>query len=592
MTLFRQLFLGASILFFVILTGVEAIYLRNASHYLQQQLQASSQDAATSLSLWLSTIKPFEDRALIETVVSASFDRGYFTSIRVVSIRGETLASKELPPALGEVPAWFARLFPLRPPSAEALISSGWRQLGRVLVVSHPNFAYLQLWHTAQQTLALLVLVYLLALLAIRFFLRSILRPLVEVEKAADAIGERDFRTIDLAPRTRELARVVAAMNSLSGKIRHFIEDELTRADKVQREAYFDAVTGLYNRRGLEQQLQGQFRAGHDVFSSVFLLLELERFKNYNLRLGYQRADQLLALVAQTIIAACAGRSVMCARFAGAGFALAMVNIDEDAARALVSEVSLRVEAAMAEQDVTDEIPFHCGAAYYYGGTPSLAELLASADMALARAREIGPNTFELVVVSELERGGRGALDWRRHIEDAIESGHLALFVQAALSLPGRALLQHEVTTRIVADASDPIPAARFMPMAARFGLMPRLDCRVLELLIESVDAGAALAPVIAINVVGANPGRCRRLRPGSRVAAIPPRRRLAPGVRNDRIRRGSGPGAKPYLCRRSPAPGSAVRDRPFRTAPGLAQAAEPVAAALRQAGARLYQYA
>src|SRR3990167_4689693 len=122
MTLFRQLFFGASLLFLLVLAGVEAIYLSNARLYVQQQLESHSQDAATSLALWLATVKPFEDRALIETVVNTSFDRGYYQSIRVVSVSGETLVAKELAPAQGEVPVWFTRLFPLRPPSAESLI--------------------------------------------------------------------------------------------------------------------------------------------------------------------------------------------------------------------------------------------------------------------------------------------------------------------------------------------------------------------------------------------------------------------------------------------------------------------------------------
>ena len=125
MTLFRQLFSGASLLFLLVLAGVEGIYLSNARLYLQQQLESQSQATATSLSLRLATVQPFEDRALIETVVNTSFDRGYYQSVRVVSVNGETLVEKRLAPAQGEVPAWFTKLFPLQPPAAESLISSG-----------------------------------------------------------------------------------------------------------------------------------------------------------------------------------------------------------------------------------------------------------------------------------------------------------------------------------------------------------------------------------------------------------------------------------------------------------------------------------
>jgi GGDEF domain-containing protein len=54
----------------------------------------------------------------------------------------------------------------------------------------------------------------------------------------------------------------------------------------------------LYLRRGL-------FRAKPDVFSGVFVLLELERFKDFKLNRGYQRTDELLALVAQAFAGAC-----------------------------------------------------------------------------------------------------------------------------------------------------------------------------------------------------------------------------------------------------------------------------------------------
>jgi len=501
MTLFRQLFLGASLLFLLVLAGVQAIYLSNARLYLQQQLESQSQAAATSLSLWLATVQPFEDRALIETVVNTSFDRGYYQSIRVVSVSGETLVEKRLAPAQGEVPAWFTRLFPLQPPAAESLISSGWRQRGRVLVSSHPNFAYLQLWHSGLQTLGLLLLVYALALAALRAFLAAILRPLTAIERAATAIGERDFSTIALAPKARELGRVVAAMNSLSTKIRRMIEDESARAEKLQREAYRDPVTRLYNRRGLEHELESLLRAERDVYSGVFMLLELERFKEYNLQRGYQRADELLALVAQTIAGVCADRTAVCSRFGGASFAVAAVNLDANAAGVLSAAISSAVEAAIAEQAPTEEVQFHCGAAHFDAGAPQLSELLAAADLALSRAQQKGPNAFDLVALIELDRRGRGSLAWRKQIEDAIDTGKLALYTQTVLNLPGRALMQSEVVTRILDDGSKPVPAAQFLPMAARHSLMPRLDCLALDMLIARIDAGARLAPVIAVNI-------------------------------------------------------------------------------------------
>ena len=167
MTLFKQMFIGVSILFFVLLAGVEAIDLANSRKHLQNQLAANAQEVATILALRLGTLGELEDSALIEAVVSPVFDRGYFQEIRVLSVSGETLVRKVLAPSQSDVPEWFTRAFPLGVPGAQSLVSSGWRELGRVVVASYPNFAYQQLWQTGLQTIVWLLILYAVAIAAI-----------------------------------------------------------------------------------------------------------------------------------------------------------------------------------------------------------------------------------------------------------------------------------------------------------------------------------------------------------------------------------------------------------------------------------------
>jgi hypothetical protein len=203
MTLLRQLIAGVSLLFFVLLCGVQLIYLANARVQLQEQLRSQAQDAATSLALRLATLGSLQDRAQIETLLNPVFDRGYFQEIRVVSAGGDTVVRKVLPAAPGEVPEWFTWLFPIPAPGAQSMVSSGWRELGRIVVVSQPHFAYVQLWDTGLQTVAWLLLVYLAAIASVAGFLAMLLRPLREIERVAIAIGERDFRTVTAMPRAR-----------------------------------------------------------------------------------------------------------------------------------------------------------------------------------------------------------------------------------------------------------------------------------------------------------------------------------------------------------------------------------------------------
>ena len=498
MTLFRQLIVGVSLLFFVLLAGVEAIYLANARVQLQDQLSSQAQDAATSLALRLATLGSLEDRTLIETLLNPVFDRGYFQEIRVLTADGETVVRKLRRPGQGEVPEWFMRLFPIRAPGAQSLVSSSWRELGRIVVVSQPNFAYLQLWNTGLQTIAWLLLMYAAAIAAAAGFLAMLLRPLREMEQAAIAIGERDFRTIAFMPRARELARVVLAMNAMSGKIRQMIAEESARAETLRREAFIDPVTSLYNRRGFERQLQSLIQSTADVYSGALALAEIRNFGEFNANVGYRRGDEVLALLAGALVTACESRAVVCARIGGAGFAFAAVNIGADALRDLVTGACVRIGQVLAEQGLDSQLHFHCGATRREGALPEFSALLAAADHAVERAREKGDNEYEIEMFDQSASAGSQA--WRALIGRCIDEDRIALFAQEVFGIPGHMPVHTEVTARMLRDHGDPIAAAQFLPMATRHGLIGRLDCRVVEKLLDYLSRSTAVT-MVALNV-------------------------------------------------------------------------------------------
>jgi diguanylate cyclase (GGDEF)-like protein len=500
MTLFRQLIVGVSGIFFALLGGIGAIYFSNSRTQLQDQLASQAQETATMLALRLGALRDIGDRALVDAIVRPVFDRGYFQEIRVASLEGGTAVHMQLPKARGEVPEWFTRAFPLHPPGAQSLVSSGWRELGRVTVVSHPNFAYRQLWRTGWQTLAWLALLYAAALAAATAFLSMLLRPLREIERTAVAIGEREFRTIGAVPRARELARVVGAMNSMSGKIGRIVADESARAEALRREAFVDPLTSLYNRRGFERQLQSLVQSRGDVFSGALAMVEISHFGAFNHKAGYQRGDEVLALLAGALAGACEGHAALCARLGGAGFAFAAVNVGEPELRALVAEVCRRFGFVLAEQGAGADLQFQCGATRHEGGIPAFSALLASADHALQRARERGSNEFEIEVFDEAVAGA-GSQAWRARIEQALDEGRIVLFAQSVLGLPDRKPVHSEVLVRMIREHGEPLAAGQFMPMAARHGLAARVDCRVVEIVLDHLARGVAAAPLIALNL-------------------------------------------------------------------------------------------
>ena len=501
MTLFRQLFIGSALLFLALLAGVEGIYLANARLYLQQQLESHSQDAATSLAMWLGSQGSLKDPTLVETVINPVFDRGYFASIRVVSVSGESVARKDLPANPEDVPAWFVELFALRTPASEAIISAGWQELGRVSVVSHPHFAYLQLWHTGVQTVSWLVAAFILAMLGMRAFLLNILRPLRAIEETAVAIAERDFRTIPFLPGARELRSVVLAINSLSTRIRRVIDDESARADRMRKEAYEDPVTGLYNRRGFEQQFATIAGTWRDVFSGVVALLQLDELKRINDRYGHARTDEILAQVAGVIAEECKSRQALAARLTGADFAVAAINVERVEAQRLLSRLSSRVATLLAGESLSADITFRCGAAHFESGRPDISALLAAADLALARDGDNAAGAFEVVSVKETHGPARGSQYWRSAIESALATDRVSLYAQPVMALPGRALMHMEVMARLRDEKGNILPAAEFLPMAARHGMLPQLDLAMIRKLVARLGHEKESATRVSVNI-------------------------------------------------------------------------------------------
>lgn len=171
MSLARQLYLVVSALFLAIFIGLLGVSLAGIRHYLEEQLGAHAQDAASALSLPLAQSLGRGDLTLARVQVAALFDRGHFQRIIVIGSDGRLLLKQELPAKVDGVPQWFSQGMQLHVPAGESFVVSGWRQLGKVIVVSWPTYAYRHLWRsTAAITLSLAIL-YIATLLLVRLFL-------------------------------------------------------------------------------------------------------------------------------------------------------------------------------------------------------------------------------------------------------------------------------------------------------------------------------------------------------------------------------------------------------------------------------------
>ena len=486
MTLLRQLLIAVFAPLLLMFVGSVAISVSNTRNYIDAQLRSHAQDAATSLGLSLSASVAEGDRATLEAMVDALFDSGYYQTVRIVDTAGTELLRREQAVRFEDVPAWFVRLLPLHTPLGEAMLMSGWRQLGRVQVTSNPGYAYLELWRTTRDSLGLFALVAAIAVALAVIGVNLILRPLRAIEAQAIAIAEREFPVLEDLPRTRELRRVVEAMNRMSRKVRQMLDEQIALGERLREKAYRDPVTGLGNRALFEQDLQHLLDSTEEHFRGALVLVQLRDFKQYNETRGYSAGDELLRQAAAVLREAAAEFRPYClARLGGADFGLLVPRSGDDELAALGEALSQAL-ARLYECGLTADADVgHIGIAVR-AGNEDARQLLSRADAALRQAQTSAGNAWQ-VARAETTHRPRPASAWRGLIADCLARGQLALYTQPVLRPEDpQMVVHHEVLLRLRTDEGL-LPAGGVMPMAERLQLASAIDRAVIGTLLTRV---------------------------------------------------------------------------------------------------------
>ncbi len=152
-------------------------------------------------------------------------------------------------------------------------------------------------------------------------------------------------------------------------------------------QATTDGLTGLRNHRALHEQLaehaRGSFQSGRAL---SFLLLDVDRFKQYNDSFGHPAGDQVLRDIA-AILEQTVALEGFCARYGGEEFAVALP--DRDAAQA--RDMGEKIRAAVARAPwIQRPITVSVGAATCPAHSTDTSELIAEADLALYRSKQRG----------------------------------------------------------------------------------------------------------------------------------------------------------------------------------------------------------
>jgi len=490
MTLSKQLIIIISIVFAILFVGTLTVSINNMRTYLTQQLESHAQDTASSLGLSLAPHFKSKDTALMNSMIDAIFDRGYYREVRLVAINGTPIIERKSPVKIENVPAWFIDSISLETPEATSTISSGWRQAARIHVRSHPGYAYLELWRNTVETFNWFLLSFVLAIISFVLILRYILLPLKLVEQQAISITQREFPILKVIPKTRELKRVVIAMNKMSGKVKAMLTKQTDTIERVQKEAYADKLTGLANRRSFDMELEYTVNATNEIEQAALLFVRIKGLLEINNEKGYQEGDAVIKHVAD-VIKRCLDNfpHAFIARTSGEQFGVILPNVVFDDSNELANEIAYQIPLGNTTQAETDIC--HIGGAWYSQQSDKIIipDLLSKADLALRESMNQTPNSSRVLKMDDEDTSqlNYGAQVWAKTLREGIEKQQFRFFQQPIISLSNDKKIHNEVFTKMLSKEGDLVSGMNFIPMAEKMGLMPVLDKNIIESFIQQM---------------------------------------------------------------------------------------------------------
>ena len=164
----------------------------------------------------------------------------------------------------------------------------------------------------------------------------------------------------------------------------------ITLREKLRTQSLRDPLTGLYNRRYMEDALERYISLAERTGAATsVLLIDLDNFKLLNDQHGHAKGDAVLRDVAGQLVGGLRPSDIVC-RYGGEELLVIMPDCPLDSAAQKADQLRMRIESLSEVHQATVTASF--GVASIPETSTSLAELVPMADAALFRAKRDGKN--------------------------------------------------------------------------------------------------------------------------------------------------------------------------------------------------------
>jgi diguanylate cyclase (GGDEF)-like protein/PAS domain S-box-containing protein len=242
--------------------------------------------------------------------------------------------------------------------------------------------------------------------------------------------------------------------------------------EKLLHLANHDPLTGLFNRSLLHDRLSQAttyaMRAGRHV---AVLFIDLDRFKNINDSLGHDAGDQVLVEVARRL-SANVRRGDTVARLGGDEFVVVLADVAHESEIATVSRKILDALFEPVMMDGQELSPVgSIGVSVYPRDGENSTTLLANADAAMYRAKEMGCGNFQFYQPSMNTRA-LDRLKLEAGLRRALERNEFVLHYQPQINIVSGAIIGVEALLRWQPPGRPMVYPNDFISIAEETGLI------------------------------------------------------------------------------------------------------------------------
>jgi len=326
----------------------------------------------------------------------------------------------------------------------------------------------------------------------------------ITAERAARAslVASRDAAEASRELLERAVAERTVELQAANARLQAEIADRRQAESRAQHLADHDALTGLPNRRLLEDRLtQALASSQRHRRQTAVMFVDLDRFKNINDSLGHAAGDLVLKEVAERLVKQLRVVDTTC-RIGGDEFVVVLPEIKRAADAA---GVAAKIIETVAQPYAVEEREIHItpsiGISVFPDDGRDAESLIRNADAAMYHAKETGRANYQFFT-EQMNQAASRRLALESDLRQAVLKGEMRAWYQPVAEAASGRIAAHEALLRWQHPSRGVIEPAEFIHIAEDTGLIQRMgEWLLVEACRATALAGAERGLPVSVNL-------------------------------------------------------------------------------------------